>query len=128
MNPVWSIDPSRRLVIVEYTSTGTYEDWEACMKAILADPEWVPGFRILVDRLQSAPPLPQDAHRMVAFRRRHLKEFGKVRWAVVSGQLAELGMVRMRQALSTDIPGEIDFFQNRAEALDWLLDNGHQVA
>jgi hypothetical protein len=95
MNPTYAIDPARRLVIVEYADTGTYEGWEACMEAVLADTAWVPGYRILVDRLRSAPPRPDEARRMIAFVRSHRKEFGDTRWAVVSREVAELGMVRM---------------------------------
>lgn len=128
MNPVYTIDPSRRLVIVEYAATGTYEDWEACMEAILADPGYVPGYRFLVDRLRSGPPQPDDARRMIAFVRSHQNEFGDTRWAVVSREVAELGMVRMTQALSASDPGELEYFPNRTEAMAWLLDDGHRVA
>jgi hypothetical protein len=65
---------------------------------------------------------------MIAFVRGHQKEFKDTRWAIVSKEVAELGMVRMTQALSSAAPGELEYFPNRTEALEWLLGDGHQVA
>jgi hypothetical protein len=116
----YSIDPAARLVRLRNETTPTYEEWEACMIAVFADPAFEPGFAFLGDGRGLPPSDTEMVRRTVKFASGHKREFGRSRWAIVVDTPAMYGMSRMGQSLGKSLVAETRIFTNLEDAEAWL--------
>ena len=121
MPVTYHLDQRERLVYLTVAGDASYNEWEASMLAILADPSYRPGFGFLIDRRDATAPASDYIRRVIAFNRAHRGELSRGRRAVVVGSVADFGMGRMAEILGEDLPFPMRVFTNFDEALRWLL-------
>lgn len=117
------IDPSLGLVRLTSGETlPTVPDLEQALDRLLADPQFRPGFGVLVERrqLHVAPDSSyvRGGIEALAVRR---ERFGHTRFASLTGHLTSFGMGRMGEAYADNRGVPYRVFRNEEEALLWLL-------
>ena len=90
------------------------------MDAVLADAAHQPGFSFLVDRRASPAPSVELARAIADYLRRHSRELGDARTAIVVQDHAGYGMARMQEALNATANFESRAFTDIDAAVDWL--------
>ena len=125
MPVTYSVDPSGALVRLRYDGTPTYAEWAEAMRALLAEPAYVPGIGFLVDRRDVAAPDTEFVEGVLEFIRAHRERFTGSRWATVTGHGgAAFGMARMAQVLGESLPITSELFQDISAAEAWLSGKG----
>ena len=117
------IDADAKIVHLIFDAKVLYEEWVATMLEIFAQPDYRPGFGFLIDRRHSIPPSTEDVHRMANFIDKHREQCNRGRFAFLTANIADYGMVRMAQGLSSDHPTELKIFQDIDLALGWLKES-----
>jgi hypothetical protein len=114
-----TFDPARRLVLVDYARQPTFEEWEATMDLVFADPRFQPTFRILLDRtrLSGAPLLVYVGQQVQYFERKRLR-FPALRWAVIATDVYSYGLGQMAEKMVR--PDTMRVFLGTREAMEWL--------
>ena len=131
MPVTYQLVPSRRLVILVYEEPVTIADWTGTLEAVLRDPAYEPGFNLLGDRRASAPPTRAFADGIAMFVRKHRKQFGDGRVAILVSDVAAFGMARMQEMLNEASELHTRAFRSEADAHAWLdagQDSGSDAA
>jgi hypothetical protein len=124
MNITYSIDKILRIVTLNYTGNPDFDEWANTMRAVFRDPNFEPGFSLILDRrLVTTAPETDYIEKIVAFAKTHSIELGKCRTAVVVTGDASYGMGRMSQALFDDTENT-QIFTDIKEAKRWLSPQG----
>lgn len=120
----YRIDPALGLVRLSGgEELPTVADLEEVLDRLLADPQFRPGFGVLVERrqLNVAPDRTyvRGGIEALAARRGH---FGPSRFASLTLNLTSFGMGRMGEAFADnrDVPYRV--FMNERDAVEWLLE------
>lgn len=115
-----SVDHQRRLLTVEVSGTLTTREIIAAIDAAAAD--LGPGrYRVLSDHRQlTTPATTEQVEAVVDHLSGYPGHFGGSQWAVVVGQPASYGMIRMMSVLAERIPMEVQVFTTRPEAERWI--------
>jgi hypothetical protein len=120
MNLISSIDEHAGLVRIRYLGEPSFDEWAECMRAIVGDPRFRPGFSFLSDR-RGIPALSTGFVRLcVDFLSGYSEEVGGSRWAVVIDSPAAYGMMRVAQVLASEVTSHIEIFTDIDEAEAWL--------
>lgn len=120
-----AIEPATRRVTIHVDGLTTYEDWETSIRAVIADPEYQPGFDFLSDRRSAdPPPTIETVRRAVGFFEFNSQQFGHCRWAIVVSGPAAYGMGRMAEALVAETGVRVKVFTQMAAADEWLRHPG----
>jgi hypothetical protein len=118
----YQIDPRERIVQLTVTGVSPFEEWEAALLSVLADPAYVRGFNFLTDRRgQSDVPGPDFPRMVLRFLAAHIPEMGRYRWAAVSTAEANFLTVHMFSILAEEADIHIEDFRDYDEARRWLL-------
>lgn len=121
MSLEYSIDRTKGVVTLHYAEDPSLDLWTSTMDAVLRDPEFRPGYALLLDRSRLATAPEADYIRgVVEYMRGHAAELGGARVAIVVGNAAAYGMARMAQILLEDPPEASQVFTKLEEAMDWL--------
>lgn len=122
MTVTYRINPRERIVQLTVTGVSPFEEWEAALLRVLADPEYVRGFNFLTDRrLQSDVPGPDFPRMVLRFLVAHAPEMGRYRWAAVSPIEATILTLHMFSILIEELDIHVDAFTDYEEARRWLL-------
>ncbi len=120
----YSIDVPTRKVIVTYAAQPTFAQWAGTMDEIFIDPNFHPGFGVLLDRRAVILPAETDyVKRMVGFIDKRRDIAGPGRWAILVSDPGSFGMGRMAGQLSS-CEYSIRVFRELAEASAWLAGHG----
>ncbi len=120
MNIAYSIDKALRIVTLSYSGNPNFDEWSNMMIAVFRDPNFEPGFSLLMDRrLVTTSPTTDYIEKIAAFTKARPNELGKCRTAVVVSEMASFGMARMFQALSGDSE-RTQVFKDFEKAKRWL--------
>jgi hypothetical protein len=120
-----AIEPTARRVTIRVDGPTSYQDWEDSIRAVLADPQFQPGFDFLSDRRSADPPPTIDmVRRAVGFFELNRRQFGTCRWALVVSGPAAYGMGRMAEALAAETGVRVKVFTQMAAADQWLRHPG----
>lgn len=114
------VDAARRLVLAEIVGEFSLDDILGAIDASVADPAFRPGFDVLSDHVRTARPIAVDELRRMTEHLRSIPAMAGARWAVVVGQPASYGMMRMLSVLAERIPIEVAIFETLEEAEHWL--------
>lgn len=98
----------------------TIEVFEAVLNALVTDPDFKPGMGLLADRRNLAAPTTSELKRYIELVRRYKPQLGTCPWAVVTGDMANFGMVRMGSTLGSFVGIKSEVFKTEEEALEWL--------
>jgi len=84
MELTYRIDTVRGIVHLAASARPTIERWTAMMDRIRMDPAFRPGYAFVADYRRIAT-LPDAAYvqAQLTYARKHLKELGRIRWAIV---------------------------------------------
>jgi hypothetical protein len=118
----YRIDPALGCVFTTLEGTLSDEDILGYVRSALADPEFGPGLRGLVDAssVERLAVTRAGIEGVLDLTRDRDDRIRGARLALVAPQDAAFGMARMYQTLRDDPPYEIQVFRARAEALAWL--------
>ncbi|TPW10121.1 MAG: hypothetical protein FD129_1995 [bacterium] len=119
----YTIDKPAGIVRLHYSASPDWPEMSEVLKSLLEDPGHAPGMGILADRSRiDAPQTVGYIRQIIAYVRKHQKDFGDARWALVVNGAGPYGMGRMAQMLGDDIPTmDLEIFDDVAEAEGWLL-------
>lgn len=98
----------------------TIEVFEGVLNALVTDPAFKPGMGLLADRRNLAAPTTSELKRYIELVRRYKPQLGTCPWAVVTGDMANFGMVRMGSTLGSFVGIKSEVFKTEEEALEWL--------
>jgi hypothetical protein len=91
------------------------------IEEVLKDDRYHPGMGFILDRRKvSSVASSDDARDALDYIKVHLHLFAGSRWGVLQGNIASLGMARMGQILSSNLPIEVDIFEDLDAAKDWI--------
>lgn len=122
MSVTYRIDPQERIVYLVVTGESSFEEWQAALEGVLADPAYVRGFNFLTDRRgQSKMPGPEFTLKVLQFLVAHIREMGRFRWAAVSNVEAAFGVLRMFSILAEEADIHVEALRDYDEARRWLL-------
>ena len=118
----YSIDTFARVVTVTYAGDPSAKAWSSLMERVFSDPDWQPGFGILLDRrfVKDAATISYVMSAM-SFFEQHREVIGRGRVAVVfeDGSQA-FGMGRMGEAMAAQMDFPLRAFLNMRDALSWV--------
>ena len=115
------IDPGRRLVRMAIRGEITFAEWREAMDAILADPNYRPGFGFLVDLTDLVNAPETTFIRQVAgYFLGHRGELGAGRRAIVVTAQSIYGMARMEEILAEPSRVAVRPFYRFEDAEHWL--------
>ena len=119
--PHYRIDAREGIVEISGPEAESPEEFEALVRAIVADPAFRSGFGFLRNRRDLPPPQTTRVRRGADYLR-HLPALARSRWAFVVADPASYGMIRMGATLAET--GGIDgrAFSDEAEARRWLTE------
>ena len=121
MGLTYSIDLECHLVTLTGARVPDFDEWNATMRRLLADPDFQPGFDFLTDRrMAEAAPTADYLRRAVSFLDLNRKRLGHCRWALVVTGPAAFGMGRMAEALCSETSVQMRVFTDLMEAQSWL--------
>lgn len=121
MGLTYTIDVDSHLVTLTGVRVPDYDEWQATMRTVLADPGFRPGFDFLTDRRQAEEaPTADYLRRAVSFLDLNRHRLGQCRWALVVNGPAAYGMGRMAEALCIDTSVQMRVFNDLREAHAWL--------
>jgi len=115
-----AVDVARRLLRFDVAGTLTTEEMTRAVDG--AARSLGPGrYQVLSDhRALITPATAPQLEALVAHLTRYRSHFGDSQWAVVVGQPASFGMMRMLGVLAERIPIEVEAFTDPAAAEVWL--------
>lgn len=126
----YNLDPVRRLVRIVLHEPPTLLDAEAVLDQLAADPQFGPGFRVLVDRWQLMLE-PDEAYVRGAIEAIASRgpRFTGVRWAAVTSHLSGYRMVRLLiEPFAQQRGVEYRVFMDEGQALEWLFEGRERGA
>jgi hypothetical protein len=95
------MDVANRRVVLTYHRQPTIEEWKTVMAGVLARPELVPGFAIVLDRSAVCfPATTKYVREKIKFIDVAQQNSGPYRWAFVVGDLGSFGMGRMAEQIT----------------------------
>jgi len=122
MAVTYRIDARERIVYLTVYGESPFEEWEAAMRRVLADPGYMKGFNFLTDRREQRDvPGPEFPHRVLSFLVERTPEMGRYRWAAVSAREATFQTLRMFSILAEEADIHVRVFGDYEEARRWLL-------
>lgn len=110
----------QRLVVLTYAGSVTVAEWTEALQAVLAEPDYQPGFNLLVDRRASALPTRAFADGVATFIRQHREQFRNARVAILVSDVAAFGMARMQEMLNESLDLDTRAFKSEPDAYAWL--------
>jgi hypothetical protein len=114
------IDPERRRLIFAVSGTITTEEMLAAVDRAVPAGD-TRRYNVLSDhRALVTPATTAQIEALVGHLMRYKAVFGGMRWAIVVGQPASFGMMRMLSVLAERIPIEVEVFTDLAKAERWL--------
>lgn len=117
------VDRERRRVVVEVWGRITVKDILRAIDLAIADPDFEPGFDFLSDHRRVERPLTtRQAKRTAAHLESHRADMAHARWAVVTGNPASYGMIRMLAVYAEKVPVTVRAFKRMEEAEAWLAE------
>jgi hypothetical protein len=115
------VDPATRLVRLRGLRDPTLEELQGTIAAVLADPEYRPGFSVLADCSAIAlPPTSEYVRGVVSLMSTHGAERHVTRWAQVVQPEAAYDMARMAGLLGAGELSDYRVFSDILEAERWL--------
>jgi hypothetical protein len=121
----YHIEQGERIVYLTVTGESPFAEWEAALRRVISDPEYVRGFNFLTDRrAQTDVPGPQFPRQVLRFLVEHTGEMGRYRWAAVSTREAGFQTLRMFTILAEEADIHVRDFRDYEEARRWLLGGG----
>ena len=117
-----TVDLEERRVHVAVTGSFTLHDILEMLRAVLAVPEFGPGFQVLSDhRGIEHPATVRDVEDMLAFMRVSRDRFQDVRWAIVTQRPSSYAMMGMLSTLADlRVQMQVRVFTRVDEARRWL--------
>ena len=117
----YRIDKTFNLVVTTGTEVVTFEEFMDYRRAMLADPNFVPGMKRLVDlrSVQRVDVSCDKVRTMVSTDRSLENLLGKARVAFVASKDEIFGLARMYQLQSGD-SGDVSVFHEIEDACQWL--------
>jgi hypothetical protein len=122
MNPVYSIDTRRKLVVMYWNEFPSMAQLRKVVEEAIADPEFAQGMNFLWDRRPGAPNTAdveyiRDA---VYYVQLLAEQIGPHAWAIIAHNAADFGKARMLETMSDQSKVVIRAFQSRGDAEEWL--------
>ena len=115
-----TVDVRRRRLTFAVAGTVTIEEMVAAVDVAVRD-AGAGGYSVLSDhRALAVPATTPQLQALVAHLTQYREHFGGNRWAVVVGQPASFGMMRMLSVLAERIPIHVEVFYDAAAAERWL--------
>jgi hypothetical protein len=116
------VDPQRRRVYSTVEGRVQLSEMIAMTEAVVADPDFRPGFSILSDhRRIEMPATPQQMQGLLEQLHKLSSRLGAGRWAVVTLKAASYGMMQMLRTLVPYRTGmEMEVFTTLEDAERWL--------
>ncbi|HYD52999.1 MAG TPA: hypothetical protein VEA99_10240 [Gemmatimonadaceae bacterium] len=121
MSIEFHVTPARRLVEIRLRGSDHFEAYLGLIQAIEASPGYGEHFDALVDlrALELDDIATNDVKGLAGVHREHAGPVPS-RWALVTGEDAVFGVVRMFEAFMGDSPREFRAFRSLADGLAWL--------
>ncbi len=120
MSLSYSFDEPGRVVTIRYENEPTLSEWTETMSAVMKDPRFRLGVKILLDRRLVGTPSPEFVRGVSDFVSVHRETLSKCPLALVVGTKGAYGMARMGQAL-LDVHGvTFEIFKSLGAAKRWL--------
>jgi exopolyphosphatase/pppGpp-phosphohydrolase len=120
MSITHTVDVDRLLLIFEVSGTITTDEMLAAVDRAVPVGDGR-RYDVLSDhRALVFPATAAQLEALVSHLTRYRAVFGGMRWAVVVGQPASFGMMRMLSVLAERIPIEVEVFTDPEEASRWL--------
>ncbi len=117
----YSIDPSRRLVVLRPDAPPSLEDWAEVLDRVARDPAFSPDFGVLSDRRHLVKePTADYAKRSVTAIEERSRQFPGTRFAILTSHLATYGMGRLAEAYAENRGIAFRVFTSEADAMEWL--------
>jgi hypothetical protein len=120
----WSMKSRNDVTFVQVVyepEAPSLELWIHAMDDIIEDDHYQAGMGFVLDRRNvSAVSSTEEVRGAIDYLKRHLRYFKGSRWAVLQGNLASVGMARMGQILSDNLPITVNIFSDLDEAENWL--------
>ncbi len=115
-----TVDTERRRIVFAVSGTLTTQDMLAAVDTAVLSAG--PGaYSVLSDHSAIATPATtEQLQALVSHLTKYRTHFGGNRWAVVVGQPASFGMMRMLGVFAERIPIQVGVFDGPAEAIRWL--------
>jgi len=120
MEPTYSFEEQDRLLRLRFTPAGGLDEWVATMQALVKDPRFRPGLRVLADRTLAPAPDTAAVRTMMGFIEANAERFRGVLWAMVVPDTVSYGMARMGQAILDRIGLTYQIFHDVPSAERWL--------
>jgi hypothetical protein len=119
----FSVDSAARLVRLRAFRDHTFAELKATIAAVLADPEYRPGFSVLADcsAIMTAP-TSEYVRGVVSLLATHAADMPGARWAQVVQPGATYGMARMAGFVGAEALGDYRVFSDVEEAERWLAE------
>lgn len=118
----YRIDPQERIVYLNVTGQSSFDEWQAAMERVLADPAYLRRFNFLTDRRgQIDVPEPEFARKVLRFLVARTLEMGRYRWAAVSNTEATFTALRMFSVLAEEADIRVEVFRDFDAARRWLM-------
>ena len=117
------IDRHARLARITVSGTENFAKIRARAEEIFGDPDWSPGFNVLIDLrdVESVDMAGSDVQRVVELHQLLDSQIGHGRIAVVATQAVVFGMARMREIRSEGRhSAEFRVFREISGAEEWL--------
>jgi len=106
--------------IAMISQINSYKDFEATLEALVKDPAFKPGMGLMADRRNLPAPTTSELRSYIELVRRYKPQLGTCPWAIVTGDMANFGMVRMGSTLGSFVGIKSDVFRTEEDALAWL--------
>lgn len=113
-----SIDPENNIATLR--QIGSVEELDAVLAVLVKDPAFKPGMGLLADRRNLAAPTTSEMKNYIEVVRRYQPQLGTCPWAIITGDMANFGMVRMGSTLGSSVGITSEVFTSEEEALAWL--------
>jgi hypothetical protein len=115
------LDEENRIIRFKVSGTLTASEMLAAIDRAMKDVENRTGFRVLSDHREiTVPATTAQLKELVAHLCGHASSLAGTRWALIVGQLASFGMMRMLGVFAEKIPIEVRVFTDAEKAELWL--------
>lgn len=122
MDPVYTIDVSRRFVSLCWDDFPTLPQLREVVERAVADPEFEAGMNFIWDRNPGTPNTATvDYLREAVYYLQILADkVGNHAWAIVAHTASDFGKARMIEAMTDQGKVTVRAFQSRGDAEEWL--------
>lgn len=119
----WGSDPED--AYVSASGAATVEAMNDCQQALISDPRFRPGMRVLIDHrlVDWSRMTPEDVRKVVDMLVRSTARFGATYCAMVMGKQVDFGIARMQQhyaEANSELQIEFRVFSTIEDARSWF--------